>query len=262
MKKILLCSLLGLIACEGDPLERNAIDSTIEIVPGEFYLASAIPQLALACKTERIYPCMNYPIHFEQSFVDGKLSITFTHIPELDICLTALGPATIQIDLSTLPNGEYELELNNAALKNSGTLKITDTEITLDFKRQNGIEIVRETAKRIPTNTYWGAIGYHTELTNDKVDEFLNALKNIDGVVAFNNQIPGVYSYYEIDENGEMIMDAENSGYYFVKAVVFQFDGTDEEKFKEEIELLAAPYYDDMNISISSFKGDRIYNWD
>src|SRR5690606_23994594 len=111
-----------------------------------------------------------------------------------DFCFTAIGPATTTIGLGDIGNGEYELELNNGALKNKGRLIVTDTDVILDFMGQGGIEIVRQTTKRVPTNTYWGTVGYHTEESNDRVNAFLEQLKSIEGVV-FNLQNPGEYFY-------------------------------------------------------------------
>ncbi|MGV8092283.1 MAG: hypothetical protein AB2L24_10515 [Mangrovibacterium sp.] len=263
MKKISIFVIVALlVACEQDedPLKKNAIDSKIKIEPRE-YLDLNSRQLVLYCQTEKAYPCINYPILTEQVFQENKLSITFTSVLETDFCLTAVGPASAIINLGNMANGQYELELNNAELKNKGTLKISDSEITLDFKNQNGIEIVRQITKKVPVDTYWGTIGYHTGSTIEKVDEFLEKLKDIDGV-AFNKQVPGKYFYYEIDQNGEIVTNTENSGYHFVKAFIFQYTGDDEEKFKEEIDFLVTPYFDDMYINVETYKGERIYNWD
>jgi hypothetical protein len=263
MKKTFL--LLGLailmMNCQNDSLlEKNDIDSKIQITPLEIP-GTGSPVLGLSCKTEKIYPCFNYPILTNTSFGENKISVTFISVPDIEICLTALGPASAFIDLNNVPNGTYEIELNNGNLKNKGKLIITDTEITLNFKHQVGIDILRNTTKRTPPNTYWGTVGYHTESTSDKVNEFLNILKNMDGVTAFNNQSPGVYSFYQINQKGEII-PSSLSGYHYVKYFIFQFNGADKETFNNEIDLLASSYYDDMIINFENTHSDRIYNWD
>jgi hypothetical protein len=261
MKKELALFVLvfSLFACESeDILESNAIDSNIQITPTEFF-GEPSPQLGLSCKSEKIYPCINFHIVTEVDFKEDIISVDFIEIPEIDICLTAFGPATTTIDFSDIANGEYELELNNASIRNTGRLIITDTSITLDFSSQKGIQILRETTKRVPNNTYWGKVGYHTETTIDKVNEFLDKLKVKNGVSNFNNQKPGIYSFYEINQDGEII-PREISGYHFVKYFIFQYDGDDEEKFKDEIKTLSRPYFEELRISFQNSSGERINN--
>lgn len=263
MKKISIFVIAALfVACEQneDPLKKNAIDSKIKVEVRE-YLDLNSRQLVLHCQTGKAYPCINYPILTEQVFQKNKLSITFTSVLETDFCFTAIGPASTVINLGNMVNGQYELELNNAELKNKGTLKISGSEIVLDFKSQNGIEIVRQITKKIPAGTFWGTIGYHSESTIEDVDKFLNKLNDIEGV-AFNKQVPGEYFYYEINQNGDIVTNTENSGYHFVKAFIFQYTGNDEDKLKKEIDQLAAPYFDDLYINVETYKGERIYNWD
>lgn len=263
MKRALFFVLLAssIIACENeDLLESNPIDSNIQITPTEFFNENSL-RLGLSCKTEKIYPCINYPILTEVTVVENLVSVNFIRVPEIDLCLTALGPATTTIDLSDISNGDYELELNNGRLKNTGSLKITNSEIALEVDSEKGIEIIRETTKRLPNNTYWGTVGYHTENTIDQVNEFLNILKAKNGVANFNNQIPGDYSFFEINEEGEII-PTENSGYQFVKYFIFQYDGKNKETFKDEIDLLSTSYSEDMIIKFENYEGDRIYNWD
>jgi hypothetical protein len=261
IKVFIIIIALTSIACESeDLLEENSIDSNIQITPQESVRDSSL-QLGLSCKTEKIYPCINYSILTEVNFNEDLVKVNFIRVPEINICLTAPGPATTIIDLSDISNGEYSLELNNGSLKNNGHLKITDTEIVLEFNSGNGIEIVRHSTKIIPSNTYWGTVGYHTENNIDRVNEFLDLLKAKDEVTNFNNQIPGIYSFFEINQKGEII-PSENSGYHFTKYIVFQYDGEDNESFKEEIDQLSTAFFEDMIINFQNVDGDRIYNWD
>ncbi len=261
MKTLVIFILSVLIfACDkknDDLLKKNAIDSTIKIDTRE-YLDTR--QLVLFCQTERKYPCFNYPIQKTQNFnASNQLSITFTNIIETDICLTAFGPATTTVDLSNLTNGQYVLELNNASIKNKGILKISDSAISLDFNNQNGIEISTPITKRIPAGTYWGTIGFARISSESSVNEFIDKLKAIS--TGFNKQSPGYYFHYEIDNNGEMIIDVKNSGYYYVKGMVFQYAG-DESKLKDLIQIAGKEYYaDDIYISLWTYNGDHFYNW-
>lgn len=260
MRKLLPLFILSLFfACSNDDLDlKSAIDSNIKIELREL-LSPNKRELHLYAVTEKIYPCMNYPLTFDQHFEKNSVSITFTEVIEVGICLTALGPARAFIDLSHLRNGVYDFELNNGALKNIGKLTITDAEATLEFFTQNGIEVIREATMRVPEATYWGTIGYHSEESVEKVNEFLAQLKNIAGVGSVKQE-PGDYFFYQIDQNGEIITRTENSGYHFVKAFIFQIEG-EEEKAMEEIISIATSYLDEMYINIETYKGERFNNW-
>jgi hypothetical protein len=260
MKRSYTLALLPLlIACESsDPgLSSSPADSPIVVETREA-LEPDSRRLTFHCKTEKIYPCVNYPILTESHIDEDSFGITFTGVGEIDICLTALGPATVSIDLGSISNGEYEIELNHGELRNAGILKITDTEIDLLFDRPHGIEIMRPSTLRVPEKTYWGRIGYHQASSASLVDEFLQKLS--DNGAVFNKQTPGHYFYYEIDNGGEIITNTENSGYYFVRAFIFQYDG-DESALKDLIQVDGKNYKNDLSIYAETYKGEQIYNW-
>src|SRR5687767_5486917 len=135
MKKLLNFGIAALlVACEdvdsGSKLELKIKIETIEV------LETTLRRLTFLFKKKKIYPCVNIPILTEKKIEETSFEITFTSIGETSVCLTAIGPATASVDLNTLRNGEYEIELNNAHLKNKGTLKVTDTEIALLFAQE------------------------------------------------------------------------------------------------------------------------------
>lgn len=254
-----LCVLVFAISCADNDsqLKQNPIDSKIIIETREV-LASESRSLTFHCKTEKIYPCMNYPILTKSAANENSFEITFTGVGEMMLCLTALGPATTTVDLDVVPNGEYQIELNNAALKNKGFLRVSEAEIKLIFQTENGIEILRPTTRRVPQNTYWGTIGYHVASSGNLADAFLQKLS--DNGAAFNKQAPGHYYYYEIDQNGDIVADVENSGYYFMKAFIFSFDG-DESDLKALVAEEGGKYKSELTINMQTFRGESLNNW-
>jgi hypothetical protein len=268
MKKLTIFVLATLIvACDkknddllkknDDLLKKIAIHSNI-IIYTQDHLDTK--QLVLFCQTENDYACSNYSIQTEQNFnKDNQLSIIFTNVIKPDLCATSIGPATTKINLSKLTNGQYDLELNVAGIKNNGILKISDSEIIIDFKNQNGIEIITPITKRVPVKTYWGSIGYSRVSSESSINQFIDKLSSIGA--KFNKQSPGYYFNYEINDNGEMVIDAKKSGYYYAKGLIFQFDG-DESKLKDLIQIDGKKYYtDNIDISLWSYKGEHFYNW-
>lgn len=266
MKRVrILVSLLVLIqgiflsSCKSNDagLKSNPIDSPIIIEVREV-LEPDSRRLTFFCKTERIYPCSNFPVLSNVRRDANSVSIDFTAVGQTGICLTSLGPATTLLDLNTIANGYYELDLNNANLKNKGTLIVTESEITLLFLLKHGIEFVRETTKRVPSKTYWGTIGYSTLSSAVLAAEFLQKLS--DNGAHFNKQAPGHYFYYEIDDSGDIAANANASGYYFLTAFIFQFDG-DEAAFDNLILLEGKNYKEDLYINVETYKGEHINNW-
>ncbi len=257
-KTIIFILAIFSLACESeDFLKTNAIDSAIEIAIREDLSSKRI---VLVCKTEREYPCSNFPILTKQSFKENnKVSITFTNVAESEICFTAIGPATAEIDLTGLSNGKYELELNNGELKNKGSILISDTEISLDFKNLKGVKIAMPLVKRVPSYSYWGTIGYARESSENAVNQFIDKLVKIGA--AFIKQPEGVYTHYKIDNNGQLVFDVQNLGYYYAKGLIFQYRG-DESELKNLIQIDGKELKkDDISINISTFKGDRFFNW-
>ncbi len=260
MKKLIIfCVSLVTISCEYKDigLGSNPIDSMISIETREV-LQPGSRRLTFYCKTERIYSCANYSIITKTNLGSSAFKIGFTSVEAPFVCLMALGPATTTVDLNTVPNGRYAIEINNANLENRGTLEITDTEINLRFHAEAGIEIVRPDTKRVPPNTYWGIIGYHTESSSTLADSFIEAFA--DAGAQFGAQMPGHYYYYEIDGNGDIVVDAAQSGYYFAKGFIFQYDG-DETVLRNLVEVEGKEHRDKLSIRMKSFQGDRFYNW-
>jgi hypothetical protein len=260
MRSILLLGILTILfSCKREDIElrSNPIDSKILIETREV-LEPNSRRLTFLAKTEKIYHCMNFPLLTEKETDESSLKITFTSVGEIDLCLTAFGPATALLDFNSVPNGEYAIELNNANLKNRGTLKITDTDITLLFGKKNGIEFVRHNTKRVPNNMYWVTVGYHVQSSSILVDEFIQKFADIGAV--FSKQSPGHYFYYEIDNSGNIVANVENSGYYFMRKFIFQYDG-DESKLRELVQVDGKNYKETLSMSLQSYKGEMIYNW-
>lgn len=254
---LLALSMMLPLACKKEVLlNETAIDSKILIGIREYLSDNKV---VLACKTENFYPCMNYPILTTQSHDGNQVTVTFESVFETDICLTAIGPASTEIDLSALSNGQYELTFINGQVENKGWLKISDSEIILDFKTQNGIEITTPVMKRVPANTYWGSIGYARQSSENSIDQFIDKLSDLG--ITYHKQTPGYYFHYRIDADGEYVFDTENSGFHFAKGLFFQYNG-DESKLNDLVQTDGKELYqDDVYISIWTYNGGHLYNW-
>lgn len=260
MKRVLIFAYAILfVSCEKNDLslKGNSIDSKIAIETREV-LEPSLRRVTFLCKTDKIYPCVNFSILTEKAVSESSVKITFTSVDESDLCLTALGPATVWIDAGVLSAGEYDIEFNNGSLVNRGKMIITDADIGLRFAEQRGISIVRQVTRRIPEKTYWGVIGYHDQSSATVANTFIRKFKDLGA--KFDGQVPGYYSYYEIDEAGNRVFDRSKSGYWFAVPFVFQFYG-DEAELKKLIQIEGNAYKNEVSISSENYKGEQLNNW-
>ena len=103
-----LILIAGLLSCEytDNGLGNNPIDSKIIIEPREI-LNGGSKNITLFAQTKKIYPCINYSIDVNTEINENGFKVTYTGVGDLNICLTALGPATRSIDFGNLSNGDY-----------------------------------------------------------------------------------------------------------------------------------------------------------
>lgn len=260
MKKYILFLLpLLLVSCnqDNDVLKSSPIDSNIKIRVIEKLESN---EILLDCKTEKAYPCYNNRIQVKTTINKQKqINVNFLKVIEEPICATAFGPATVSINLGKLSERNYEIQLNNGGESNKGILKVLENEIVLEIKEPKEIEIVTTNTKKVPKNTYWGIIGYARETSESTVNSFINKLTEI-GVV-FSKQVPGDYYYYQINDKGEYDLSGLLHGYYFAKAIIFQYFG-DETILRDLIQVDAKMYHaENISIRVTTYKNEVFFNW-
>lgn len=147
MKKVVyLLFLLFTVAChKEEELTGGLLDSTVQI---EAKIDKGTERIFLFCKTAKKYDCYNYKIATTTQTNGQPFHITFRGIIEASQCANASGPARAEINLGDLQAGEYALTLAVGDFSNNGTLQVTETEISLSFPQQNGIEILTPVIQR------------------------------------------------------------------------------------------------------------------
>jgi hypothetical protein len=122
-----LILLFTITSCNKDS-DKEPIDSKILIS-----VHKNEGSVVMKCKTEKVYPCLGYEIVYKKNVSNNKININFKNIVSHEPCLTALGPASCEITLPQLGNGEYDLEfkLNNSITK--GKLFIEDEMLVISI---------------------------------------------------------------------------------------------------------------------------------
>src|SRR5215216_6448567 len=133
--------------------------------------------LSFNCYTEKIFECSNYGIETTYTLTNNKITINFIKIISPNICLTSLGQASAIINLTGLTNKSYEIELNFGATKVTGELNVTDNNFIATLPMQTKVQFVNRDLKRVPNNTIYGTVHYHSASTISIVQKFIDTLQ-------------------------------------------------------------------------------------
>lgn len=256
---VLLTLLLMINACEdtvSDNASYSSIDSRININLREDLSANS-KNVILNCRTDRIYGCINYGIDYSVVKTANNFRIKFSRIIISDICLTALGPASAQINLGNLGAGTYNLTLEVNGKTESAALTVTDSLYQINF--QTGFDFKFDNIKlhRVPPYLIWGSVGYINDSLTNIADTYLDSLPILGAVQ--KNLSPGDYGFFEIDSFGN-IVTPDNHGYPFIKMYKFEYQN-DLNSIKELMKRIQQQYVNQIYISCNTWQGDVIYGW-
>jgi hypothetical protein len=258
MKKsiIIIIILIGLVSCGKTPkYDYQVVDSDIVIKMRE-ELGNPNRSFKLNLLTEKGYPCMNYPLITNSDASSNKIIVDILGIYIQDMCLTAFGPATATIPLSNIQNKSYDIEFKIGSNISTGKLICTSDEFKLQMNELLQIKIDDPVLKRIPNNTIWGTIGYHSSTSIDKVNDFINSIKAA-GATDVNLQ-NGNFNYFEIENF--IIKEPTNKGYHFTKSFVYSFTG-DKNLVRSIVKDYGKNFGDIMSVSVYGDMGEEFLGW-
>jgi hypothetical protein len=213
--------------------------------------------LNLVCATEKIFACSNYGILTTYSLTNDKITIYFNKIITPDICLTSLGPASTVINLSGLPNKTYELELNFGSAKISGQLAITEGSFIATLPTQTKVQFLNPDLKRIPANTIYGTVHYHSASTSSIAQQFIDSLQLYGATSALYPA--GDYIRFQIEANGQ-IRQTQDPGYYFTRYYIFNYSASSGQ-LKDLVKRFGTSYPNLLLVSLYTTKGETFYSW-
>lgn len=233
MRKIFVitavCSLIIFSGCgknksvDNDPIENPNLpiaENRIEISLFE-ELGDPVRNFRLGAATEEIYSCCNFVLLHEREQSGDDIKIDFNGIYVPDICLTALGPASCQIDFGAINNGTYALRFKNEKYS-TGQLVVSDESFKIQFSDTTQVVFRNKELLRVPENTLWGWVKYYHEDSIVTANEFIDSLKSL-GAVSRNYSV-GNYNYYIIDENGHVRHPGDHGSHYIYE-YIFEYSG-------------------------------------
>lgn len=254
---IFLCVISSCNKTEVNSDEVNSdFDENIKIKMSET-VDSVKRVLVLNCYTEKIFECSNYGIQTTYTLTDNKLTINFIKIITPNICLTSLGPASTFINLSGLSNKTYELELNSGFNRISGQLNVTANNFIAALPTQTKVQLVNPDLKRVPSNTVYGTVHYHSTSTSSIVQQFIDTLQLYGATPTLYP--PGDYGQFQIETNGQ-IKQTQDAGYYFTRYYIFNYSGSSNQ-LKDLVKRFGTNYPNLLLIALNTTKGETFYSW-
>lgn len=256
---VLLTLLINLIGCEdtvSDNTSYTSIDSRINIKLREELSANS-KNVVLNCRTERIYGCINYGIDYSVIKNTNNFKIKFSRIIISDVCLTALGPASAQINLGNLSSGTYDLNLEVNGKTESAVLTVTDSLYQINFQPGFNFKFDNTKLNRVPQYLIWGSVGYINDSLTIAADTFIDSLQILGATQ--KNISPGDYGFFEIDSFGNIVAP-DNHGYPFIKMYKFEYQ-SDLNNIKELMKRIQYQYVNQIYISCNTWQGDVFYGW-
>ena len=251
---ILLATLVIHSCSKDDKNSDGKINSKIAVTLIE-ELSESNNSLNILSETIEQQPCINYSLLTNYKKDANSIRISYEDIIKPEVCFTAIGPAKTSISYD-LPNGEYDVEFVNDGVLNLADLSVDNEKYIIKMLSQNNIVLKRDNLYKIPTNTYWGTIGYHQDSSQKLVEDFIDHLKQ-EGA-GFNTYKNGDYGYFII--SGSEIQPPTNHGYHFIETIIFEYKG-DFEQLKDKVLQFADSNREELSIYLMNYQGKGISLW-
>jgi hypothetical protein len=228
-------------------------------------------QIFLNMQTEKIFGCVNYLIEEIVSFPSqNQINIKLTGIPEVEPCLTIMGPTHQSIHLNVEDSITYELTITDTKQEDRYWLTVAPELIALEPIAHSFTWPEYTSWRRLPEKTVWFL--FNLRETNDQktlislsystyeatINQFLQQVENIggqplnleQGVYAAPTFLPPWLEWWQ--QNGDYFSTPlENDSIMWGKWVVvryYYFPGD-----LSELEILLKDF--NANISFASVRG-------
>lgn len=203
--------------------------------------------LQLQTETLAEEDCLNYEITYQVLRLNNRIRTSINDIIEPDDCLVGKSRPTAKIDLGEVDNGLYEFEvnLNNSTIINTGQMVVNDESYTVEMNSTNGITLVPWQLLRVPEQTVWGYLS--ADAVDNIASEFMEELNSAATAREF---LAGDYGYFTVNDNNvDLPIDTE-----FTEKYAFLINYTGE---LSELEALVDRY----NVKYGSNLEMKVYTW-
>lgn len=198
------------------------------------------------------YDCENYSIDYNLIKKFREFNISLADIQEPGDCQEGTNFATASLDLGTLSNGFYELniDLKNTVI-NQGQLTVSSDSYLIEMEDAKGISFLQHELLRVPDFTLWGHVSYG-EAMEQAADDFIAQLDSISHSKVLKKGYYGYFSVEEENSNKIVLPDAPTGDAY--KTFLFHYEGQDT-PLSELVEQFRNEYGDSIQIELMNDQG-------
>lgn len=257
MKKVLIITLVTIfIALISSCNKDEEPEQTFQYINLEYFeqFTSEGSQILFNLQTIETFPCSNFSLQTSVTKSSNHTDIRITNIDVPDICVTALGPASLQLNIGEFSNvpSLFSIWVN----EKRHDFELETTEKSIKIKEGNHFEdnlfFSFDSLLRIPENTVWGYVVNNPESSkNDLWDEILNAFYDAGAQeMTLDN---GNYYFFTVQNQGIIFENVKNQTTTFY----FQFENPMEDLINTYERVIKQYEQSGIQLRIFNTKGER-----
>ncbi|MFT6336627.1 MAG: hypothetical protein ACI86M_002324 [Saprospiraceae bacterium] len=201
MKVLVLFTLTCIIfsSCQKDLDTESFINLEDEY---EMYISQELSSngglASLSIRTTQELGCSNYSIPFQLEISQENIKVVLNKTSLEGVCIAP--PSIIKQMLNFgFHNNEKTITIQiQDIVSNSGKIKATDNEISLNLTSNDGIKISKVKINRIKKNMVWGVVQNGTQSSIDKINNLFGSINNGSYVT------PGDYGLFYVANSAEL----------------------------------------------------------
>lgn len=205
--------------------------------------------LELRVTTLEDLDCENYSISYTLNQPGNSSIISINNILPPHECIPGIAPASNEINLDHIPEGDHYIELNlkNNEITNVGRLKVKPRFYELEMESDYGIHLPWKILKTVPEELIWGYLTIDDSADQNAIfDEFNSRIAPWTETIGLSQ---GEYGYFKIESgSAAVVKDQEET----ITENIFLF-----KQVGERTELKAI--LDDMRAEFSNQVSFRIF---
>lgn len=196
---LLLLSCFLFSSCQGDLENESFINLEDEY---EFSISQQLSNngglASLNVKTTYELGCSNYSIPYELQINPESITVALSKVSLEGKCLAPSSYVNQSLDFG-FQDSEKNITIRlQDIVSNSGKIKITEDDISLNLTSNDGIKISKAHINRVKKNMMWGSIQNGTQESIDKIGELFVSIDN--GTVVK----PGDYGLFYVANSADL----------------------------------------------------------
>lgn len=209
-------------------------------------------QMIIESQEEQI--CQNSLVDMEYNIEGSTITIQINGVSTDGPCIEGSALATTKIDLE-LPPGSYNIVVNlGSTIQNTGILELSEESISVDFDKEEGIQMDYKSMVKIPEGVAWGYIDYNVPDMELSQEMSQLILQNFAITATLYE---GNYGHFRVGDNSSIeIDDAPDTA----NTYLFDIRRPDSWQMLKEIMQEWDSKFPDLKYAITRYNGLQIWN--